>query len=203
MTEVAGSAVFDEPLPSLDGVAGEFDAVSWRAPFGIGYEEWHRIGEVFKERRRVRERNVSRDAWYLADWFNAGELLFADAMAQALDATDYSKESLNDIARVGRAYPPSERQHPDRVTFWTHDEAISLPEAERFELMRRAAEEGMSRKQVRAVAAEKRKKNGEDGQETIPGIEGDEEMVTCPLCKGASTVTPDQERAYLMEEVKM
>ena len=194
-----------EQEPRLIPVAelpGTFDSTSWRAPYYMEFEQWEHVGEVLRGHRKKSETEYNSRLWWLADWLNWGDGFFGERHAQALDQTDYSGESLNDIARVGRAFPFSERQPVDKVSFWMHDEVASLPETSRFALVARAAEEGLTRRELRGIAAEERNRKEDGGQVQFDvGDTSDSHgQKTCPLCEGAGLVTDDRHRAYVMEE---
>ena len=193
-----------EQEPRLIPVAelpGTFDSTSWRAPYYMEFEQWEHVGEVLRVHRRKSEEEYSSRLWWLADWLNWGDGFFGERHAQALDQTDYAGESLNDIARVGRAFPFSQRQSPQKVTFWMHDEVVGLPETSRFALIARAANEGLTRRELRGIAAEERDKPDDgQGQLDVGDTTDSHRQKTCPLCEGAGMVSDDRHRAYLLEE---
>lgn len=60
------------------------------------YEEWFSVGSTLKFL------NASIQ-WALGDWLNYGEKTYRDTYAQAIDATDYERQTLYDFAWVAGA----------------------------------------------------------------------------------------------------
>ena len=94
---------------------GVFAPTFWEAGEETDYAAWSAVGEMLKTRRTKQDEELSSTLWQLADWLNWGEGTFPDRYSQALDATDYTKAGLDNVARCGRAFPRNRRHHPENL----------------------------------------------------------------------------------------
>jgi len=85
--------------------------------------------------------------WYLADAINFGERRYGETYAQALDATEWSYQTLRDVTWVGRRFELSRRR--DNVGFFVHKEVAALDPADADDLLDRYEAEGWTQKRLR------------------------------------------------------
>jgi hypothetical protein len=190
-------------LTALTKLAGSWEATSWTPPQGISYEIWADIGDVLKSTRRRVESQNSSVLWWLADWLNFGEGTYPERYTQALDETDYSRDSLGNIARIGNSYPPDRRMDPDVVSFWTHADVERLPAEYADDLLESyASGEISSRRVLRDEEREIRKKLKIESLQDELLEAGISEWPACPLCSGSGHVAPEQREAFLGVEVE-
>lgn len=89
-------------------------------------------------------------------------------MSQAQALTGLSDKTLMNVRAVGRGIPKERRQ--EHVEFALHSEVVAMGSAEQDEWLRRAADENLTRRELRdAIRASKRTKMIE-GQATLSGM---------------------------------
>jgi hypothetical protein len=88
--------------------------------------------------------------WIIGDLIVYGEERFGEDYAQALDAADYSDETIRIAQRVAKRFPPSERVAA--LTFTHHQEVAALPPAPAREILRKAESHELSSRDVRKLA---------------------------------------------------
>lgn len=71
-------------------------------PEGIEFERWEEIGKQLK----LIEGSV---LWWIGDWLNYGESKYGETYSQALEATDYSYDTLKQAKRVSARYEMGNR----------------------------------------------------------------------------------------------
>jgi len=104
------------------------------------YERWEFLGQKLREF----EGSVM---WWIGDWLNYGERTYGETYTQALDATDYAYQTLAQAARVSKALPICRRLQ--NLSWSHHQEVASLEPAEQDAILGKAAEHGMSQKELR------------------------------------------------------
>jgi hypothetical protein len=130
-----------ESLRGIISQPGRWTATSWTPPaHQLTFDTWQEIGKKLRREYDRLDSQRSSILWYLADWLNWGEGTFGERYAQALDATDYHRRALGNIARIGRRFTPDMRCAPERVSFWTHAEVEKLPDDDALELLDRYAD---------------------------------------------------------------
>lgn len=71
-------------------------------PEGVEFERWEEIGKQLK----LIEGSV---LWWIGDWLNYGESKYGETYSQALEATDYSYDTLKQAKRVSARYEMGNR----------------------------------------------------------------------------------------------
>jgi N6-adenosine-specific RNA methylase IME4 len=104
------------------------------------YERWEFLGEKLREF----EGSVM---WWIGDWLNYGEGTYGEKASQALEASDYAYQTLKvarwvseRVARVSRL---------TNLSWSHHQEVAALEPAEQDAILGKAAEHGMTRKELR------------------------------------------------------
>lgn len=108
----------------------------------LSHEDWMALGMELSRRHRV-------NAWYVGDWWNAhkGELSGQELIA-VLDALELDLKTVRNLASICAAYPLEERW--PELTISHHRAVVALPPEVRRELLRQAAEEGLSLRELEA-----------------------------------------------------
>jgi N6-adenosine-specific RNA methylase IME4 len=88
-------------------------------PSGLDFEQWQSIGS------RLREIEGAV-LWWIGDWLNYGEAKYGETYTQALDATDYSYETLRQAKWVAGQYELCDRSH--NLSWLHHRYALSAPD---------------------------------------------------------------------------
>lgn len=104
-----------------------------------------------------RRRAAARDAadWALADWVATGRAAGLKTTTKGIgDALDIPHTKLGELRRVALAFPSNRRD--TRLSFETHAQLATFPEAERFEMATRAAAEGWGLRSARRAALKHR-----------------------------------------------
>jgi hypothetical protein len=137
------------PAPSTPFPHAQFTQTGLQIADSMPYDEWESLGFTLKRM----EQSVN---WALADWLNFGEQHYPDRYTQALEQTDYKhRNSLYNIAYVGRQFANADMRR-DTLSFSHHAEVASLPPLIRDELLDRAEQEGLSAKELRSEAVERK-----------------------------------------------
>ena len=79
------------------------------------FEEWCKVGSTLATMQRACH-------FYVGDWLNAGEKFFPDRYSQALDATNLTYETLQNMAWVARKVPMPYRR---KELSWTHHQTVA------------------------------------------------------------------------------
>lgn len=85
-------------------------------PDDLQYDEWQQYGEQL----RMIEGSVM---WWIGDWLNYGEKRYGETYSQALEATEYSYNTLAQAKRIAAAYEPCRRLQS--LSWSHHQEALS------------------------------------------------------------------------------
>jgi N6-adenosine-specific RNA methylase IME4 len=142
----------------LDATTGEVvSAVSWDSvalhiPEGTTFPEWSELGRTLQQM----EKSVM---WWIGDWLRFGERKYGETYAQAIEATGYSNQTLRDAKWVAEAYSDLSLRK-DNLSFTHHKEAASLPPAEREGVLTRAASDGLSTRETKALAKQEKNRVG-------------------------------------------
>jgi len=107
-------------------------------------EEFERVGTMLASAHHML-------AWWVGDWYNAGEDYHGERFAQLLDHTALDPATVLQYARVARQVP-----HERRVTalsFAHHREVADLDQREQVRWLARAAEDGFSSHRLRRELA--------------------------------------------------
>jgi DNA modification methylase len=126
------------------------------------YDEWYQAGE----RLRYLEGALM---WAIGDWLNYGEQKYGEMYAQAMEATDYSYQTLRDAKWVAGEIVSSTRQFD--VPFGHYKEVAAQEPEVRDELLAAAEAGGWTQKQMReAVQTYKRAEIQRPNIDSRPGV---------------------------------
>lgn len=114
--------------------------------------------------------------WWIADLHQFTEMRHGEYVAQVMEATNLSPQTIENIVSVGRRVPPSRRYPPHVLAFSTHAEVAPLPPNEQRHWLKVAKDEGLSKMELRQRIRPKE----------LPPIES--KVVTCPHCGGEVAV---------------
>lgn len=106
------------------------------------FEEWEQIGKF------VRVANTACQ-WWWGDWLNYGEMAFGEACAQAIEETNWEKETLRNYAWVAARVPKANR-HAD-IRFYMYSSIAKLTEDEQAEWVSRILNEKMNHQDLKAA----------------------------------------------------
>lgn len=104
------------------------------------FEQWERQGDTIWTDKQAAQ-------WRTGDWLIAGEDLFGDDAAQAIDENRYSFHSLENIRYTCKAFPQCERRAD--VSFSNHSEVASLHGEQRAHALNMLASGAWNRNDVR------------------------------------------------------
>ena len=141
----------------IDASTGEvvsaiaWDSVALHIPEGTSFAEWAELGRTLQQM----EKSVM---WWIGDWLRFGERKYGETYTQALEATGYSKASLQDAKWVACVYETSERS--EGLSWCHHRDAASLPPADRAEILARAAAEGLSTRETKSLVKQEKNRVG-------------------------------------------
>jgi hypothetical protein len=107
----------------------------------------------------------SGSRWWIADLHEFVEMRHGEFVAQVMEATKLSEQTIENIVSVGKRVPPSRRR--DGVTFSAHAEVASLTPNEQRHWLKVVAEENLTKTELRARIR--------------PGLEP-RKMIRCPHC---------------------
>jgi hypothetical protein len=123
---------FDEESAVLKG---ELTKTAFIIPPGLAYDEW---AEMLPPLIAMAQASM----WWVGDALLYGEFTYGDKYLQAVEATGYAASTLKNAQWVADRFPPEERD--DRLTHSHYVKAAGLEKSVRTDLLRRAADEGMS-----------------------------------------------------------
>lgn len=104
-------------------------------------QNWEQLGEYLKWMDGAIQ-------WLIGDWINYGEAHFSEKAAQAVDATGWQLDTVQQCARVAAQVPPS-RRSPDLS--WTHHrEVADLEPKAQTAALKLALDEDLSSHALRA-----------------------------------------------------
>lgn len=123
------------------GLPGIKDDMSYQLPPDLAIEDWEEIGGTLQQM----EKSVG---WWIGDWWRHGVHKWGQMASQGAkdhlrDRTGHAYDTIRHAAKTAAAFPP-ERRNPD-VSYTHHVEASSLPPEDADDLMKIAAEAGMSK----------------------------------------------------------
>lgn len=95
----------------------------------------------------VVERIESGVMWWLGDLLNYGENAYGEAFSQVLNASGYREGTLRNAKWVAASVPASRRR--EAIPFSLHQEVASLTPAKQDEYLDKAANEGLTRAELR------------------------------------------------------
>lgn len=129
-----------------------WDSVGLHIPEETSFDDWQALGKKLKQM----EQSVM---WWIGDWLRFGERKYGDTYTQAAAATGYANETCRKAKQVAEAFPECGTRVPNLS--WTHHrEAASLPPANRAEVLSRAATEGLSTRETKALAKQEKNRVG-------------------------------------------
>lgn len=132
---------------------GDFSPTGLTLPAGLPFERWTEIGETL----RSMERSVM---WWIGDWVRYGERCYGETYAQALDATDYSYQTLRKAAYVAGSFELFRRRN--NLSFAHHAEVAAVPMPQQDALLDEAAKFGWSRSDLRLAVYRGKNRIGAD-----------------------------------------
>jgi len=128
------------------GMRGRFTPTGLLLPDDMPVEEWLEVCEYLGLCQKA-------VLWWWGDALAFGERKYGEMYSQALDATDYSYQALNDAVYVAKNVTFSRRR--ENLSWSHHREVAPLPPAEQEEWLLRAEEEGLTRAALRAAIKQK------------------------------------------------
>lgn len=137
------------PLAELEK-AGALTATGLDLPPGLSYEEYEAIGRgLFLAQEAIQ--------FAVGDWLNYGEREYQhDIYVQAAHMTGAADQTLQNWKHIAKALPPQRRQPVWLVKYSIQAEVAKngLPAADQRRILKQAAEEGMTKTQVRDLVRE-------------------------------------------------
>lgn len=138
------------PLPALPGAVS---AVSLELPPDLSFDHWLSIGQTLRQM----ERSV---LWWIGDWLRFGERRYGETYAQALEATDYSYQTIADAKWLAEKFEFSRRR--ENLSWSHHREVAALPDQQQDTLLDEAAAGGWSRSDLRLAVYREKNRIGAD-----------------------------------------
>jgi hypothetical protein len=118
----------------------------------VQYDAWAaKMAEIQKRQKGL--------LWKLGDSAMAGEELFGERYAQAIE--HYSAESIQHARRICRAFPHARRR---KCGFSFHQAVIALPESDQDELLDLAVKQDWTRQEMREAAKDRAAQNRRGNQ---------------------------------------
>lgn len=128
-----------------------WDAVALHIPDGTSFDDWQSLG--------VKLRHMEQSVmWWIGDWLRFGERKYGDTYKQAIEATGYSKSTLQEAKWVASTFESCERSQD--LSWSHHKEAASLPKQERAEVLTKAATGNLSTRETKALAKQEKNRVG-------------------------------------------
>jgi hypothetical protein len=134
----------------------------------VTFEQWQLLGEYLYMLTRAIQ-------WAIGDWILYGEAQYGEMYAQALEETDYSLSTLQNITYVARAFESSRRR--ENLSFTHHAEVAGLPADVADHLLDECEEPIKDGKRPRSTGwlrEQVRQMRGDDGS--------DGRWYECPFC---------------------
>lgn len=131
--------------------AVQWNAVSLNIPEYTSFDDWTRLGQTLQQM----EKSVM---WWIGDWLRFGERKYGETYTQAIEATGLGVDALKNAKWVAETYEPSTRV--DNLTWTHHREAASLPPADRAAVLSKAAADGLSTRETKALAKQEKNRVG-------------------------------------------
>lgn len=113
----------------------------WTPLGDMSFEQWESAGAQLQTMGR---------AWqfWCGDWLNYGEQRFGEKYAQAVETTDFARQTLVNVASIAKRVSPERRR---RELSWSHHEAVAaLPPAEQDRWLSEAEQEGYTIRRLRS-----------------------------------------------------
>jgi hypothetical protein len=85
--------------------------------------------------------------WWIADLHEFAEMRHGEYVAQVMEATRLSPQTIENIVSVGKRVPPNRRRR--ELAFSTHAEVASLPPNDQRHWLKVALDEGLSKMELR------------------------------------------------------
>jgi hypothetical protein len=126
-----------EPTP-----LSEFSATGLVIRPGVAFADWQHLGKTLTQMQ-------GGILWWLDDWLNYGERSYGEMYAQALDATDYSYQTLAHAKSIASKLDLCRRRQ--NLSFAHHAEIASLTPAAQDRWLDQAESKGWTRAQLRAA----------------------------------------------------
>ena len=131
--------------------AVQWNAVSLNIPEYTSFDDWTRLGQTLQQM----EKSVM---WWIGDWLRFGERKYGETYTQAVAATGYAEGTLKDAKWVAERFEKSARA--DDLSWRHHREVAALPPVERAQILARAAADGLSTRDVKALAKQEKNRVG-------------------------------------------
>jgi hypothetical protein len=113
------------------------------------FEQWESVGEFIKKSGQSVQ-------FWLGDWLNYGEARWGEKYSQALDATDYSLGTLQNVSWVANSVPSSRRH--ENLSFSHHQNVAQLEPEDQDKWLKKAEEEGWTVFEMRQNISTKKPK---------------------------------------------
>ena len=146
----------------------EFSATGLKMPEKMTFAEWDALGEQLATMHQA-------SAWWIGDWYNAGEAAYGESAAQAKAISEHaaahgrqlSPQTVIDYAGVCRRFEIAKRFA--NLSFGHHTAVRALPAPEADEIMRKAEAEGWSIRELKQRVSGKEPASEEPPQVSTAG----------------------------------
>lgn len=129
-----------------------WDSVALHIPEGTSFDDWQLLGKKLQQM----EKSVM---WWIGDWLRFGERKYGETYKQAIEATGYAEGTLRNAKYVAEKFSDLSLRS-DSLSWNHHREAASLRPADRAEVLTRAASEGLSTRETKALAKQEKNRVG-------------------------------------------
>lgn len=147
-------------LAALEEVGGVIDNGLFLPP-DLPWDQYESIGAFLGELHKSA-------AFLIGDWLQYGEFTYGHKYAQAAEVTGLSEQTCANYQSVANRVPPSRRRVG--VSYTKHAEVASLPPNDQRHWLKVAAEEGLTRAELR------------ERLRPIKGLPPAGRSVICPHC---------------------
>jgi len=147
-----------EELGAVTPTSLDLSALADTLPDGLEFEQYEAIGALLGRVKRS-------SSWWVGDFLNYGEGAYGERFAQATHATGLEEQTLLNYSYVARQVP-NERRLPG-VPFSVHAEVAPLAPREQKAWLKKAAEGGWSRSELRKRMKAKRAEQ----KPQLPGVD--------------------------------
>jgi hypothetical protein len=145
---------------ALESVGGVIDNGLFLPP-DLPFERYESIGAMLGELHKSA-------AFLIGDWLNYGEHVYGEKYAQAALVLGLSEQTCANYASVANRVPPSRRRYG--VSFTKHQEVASLAPNDQRHWLKVAADEGLTRAELR------------ERLRPLKGLPPAGRTITCPHC---------------------
>ena len=111
-------------------------------PENLTFDEWEQVGQTLRKIDGAR-------LWWFGDWCNHGERKYGEKYTQAIEASDYEKQTLKNAAWISGKIESSRRR--DNLSWSIHSEVAGLDLKDQDKWLDRAEEEGLTRSELRSL----------------------------------------------------